>query len=233
MPHRRKRPSGPLRARAALSSGAGGRSSPVPCDPLLFPSILSGAATAFYTPACHDVHLLLHTYARSRFARDPYFFLLCISLVVGLVIGLVTKWRLITYLQLQIRGWLCARARGRGRGRVGGGGCIKAVVTHTNPPRSLSSPKRPTLPVPEPESMAVSVRCCFGSSSLSHHARLLLVIVALLAPRLASGCDRCVRRSRAAYYTSSLTLTGMSTRRLCFCSWFCVQRERPDYGSTD
>lgn len=186
MPHRRKRPSGPLRARAALSSGAGGRSSPVPCDPLLFPSILSGAATAFYTPACHDVHLLLHTYARSRFARDPYFFLLCISLVVGLVIGLVTKWRLITYLQLQIRGWLCARARGRGRGRVGGGGVYKSS-RHAH------------------ESTSVSL---FSEATHTPRARareygrlcpLLLRLLLPFAPRATTPRHRCVARASARF----------------------------------
>ncbi|KAF8780507.1 hypothetical protein HU200_001634 [Digitaria exilis] len=50
--------------------------------------------------------------------------------------------------------------------------------------------------------MAVPVR--LSSSSLS-----LLLLLTLL-PILTSACDRCVHRSKAAYYTSALTLTGGS-----------------------
>ncbi|KAL5209980.1 hypothetical protein ABZP36_005603 [Zizania latifolia] len=56
--------------------------------------------------------------------------------------------------------------------------------------------------------MAVSFRCLCSSSWYSFLPALLVVLVVL--PRLASGCDRCVHRTRAAYYTSSLTLTAGS-----------------------
>ncbi|KAG2543718.1 expansin-like A1 [Panicum virgatum] len=51
--------------------------------------------------------------------------------------------------------------------------------------------------------MAVPVPVRLAASSL-------VLLLALLAPLLASACDRCVHRSRAAYYASSLTLAGGS-----------------------
>ncbi|KAL6649152.1 hypothetical protein ACP70R_013376 [Stipagrostis hirtigluma subsp. patula] len=53
--------------------------------------------------------------------------------------------------------------------------------------------------------MAVPVRARHASALL-----LPVVVVVSLLPLLASACDRCVHHSRAAYYTSSLTLTGGS-----------------------
>uniref|UniRef100_A0A453J2A5 Expansin-like EG45 domain-containing protein n=1 Tax=Aegilops tauschii subsp. strangulata TaxID=200361 RepID=A0A453J2A5_AEGTS len=53
--------------------------------------------------------------------------------------------------------------------------------------------------------MAVSV--CPGASPSILLLPLLLLLLCSL-PSLASACDRCARHSKAAYYTSSLTLAG-------------------------
>ena len=84
----------------------------------------------------------------------------------------------------------------------------KAVVKH-NLLLSLISPEpKPKQPSPSiihlRETMVVPAR--LAASSLP----LLLVWLQLL---LASPCDRCVRHSKAAYYTSSLTLAGTFATR--------------------
>jgi hypothetical protein len=58
--------------------------------------------------------------------------------------------------------------------------------------------------------MAVPVLHLASSSSLLFPLVLLQLLV------LASACDRCVHHSKAAYYTSSLTLTG-TNNMFCFC----------------
>lgn len=47
--------------------------------------------------------------------------------------------------------------------------------------------------------------------SIPSSSTLLLVFLFSFLVSLASACDRCVRTSRAAYYTSSLTLAGKCT----------------------
>ena len=81
-----------------------------------------------------------------------------------------------------------------------------------------------SLVSPEPKAKQATIKSSIGRDTMAVPAGLAasttlpLLLLVWWLPLLASACDRCVRHSKAAYYTSSLTLAGTRRldRSLCF-----------------